>query len=625
MRAGRRRRRSPPPPGLSAYLETTQFGGAMADSENGVDDKGPACINCRRRKRKCSRGSPCQRCADLSVPCIYEENSIKSSAGHDLDRRMDQLENRIINRLERLEAEVFDDGYGRKRRRVTPESSRDDFLPPPDILKQAVEVYFDQVHPWIPILHMPTFRAAISFAPSIVLHAIVAVTVKFLDLDLDEQAYYYSECRKLVLLSCMDRFSIESLQASIILAFETIGCGTGPRSWSIVSSITRIADQLGLGCEEEDVEDKPFNRISFLPPSTSSAEQEGRRRIFWAGFLMDRFCSVATGWNTSMSSSDIRRRLPMEGANYAQNDNRKSRYFNISETEIGSANDDDAMGGYSYLIEATECLSRVVTFLLHETHTVVNVDDLKVWINKVLKLNSMLVEWKASLPQKWKSLRPTERGLDENLALAHVTHDTSVLLLHHNLAYPPPELVLLGKWKQSEQICLSTAIEIATITNQFLSRVSIVVSPQFSFCAFIAGRTLLTNQLQGNTSRQVDSNFALIVGCLREMAHRWMAKGKEKNNLAAKFADRLEAAKNSQTLSVGVFFEDEDSYSGNLSLSSPPVADMISTQPSTTTTMGKTGSMAPVTEDLTDELGNIKDLFNINELDYIFSWNYDFE
>ena len=65
--------------------------------------------------------------------------------------------------------------------------------------------------------------------------------------------------------------------------------------------MARTVEQLGLSVEERDDEQSDagthslIHRIAFLKPAQSWVETEERRRVFWTVFLMDRFCSVATG------------------------------------------------------------------------------------------------------------------------------------------------------------------------------------------------------------------------------------------------------------------------------------------------------------------------------------------
>ena len=63
--------------------------------------------------------------------------------------------------------------------------------------------------------------------------------------------------------------------------------------------MTRTVEQLRLSIEEEDRRSKDgeylIRRMTFLRKAESWIETEERRRVFWNVFLMDRFCSIATG------------------------------------------------------------------------------------------------------------------------------------------------------------------------------------------------------------------------------------------------------------------------------------------------------------------------------------------
>lgn len=62
--------------------------------------------------------------------------------------------------------------------------------------------------------------------------------------------------------------------------------------------MARTVEQLQLSVEdstEENSRQSLINRMAFLKPPLTWIEAEERRRVFWTVFLMDRFCSVATG------------------------------------------------------------------------------------------------------------------------------------------------------------------------------------------------------------------------------------------------------------------------------------------------------------------------------------------
>lgn len=101
-------------------------------------------------------------------------------------------------------------------------------------------------------------------------------------------------------------------------------------------------------------------------------------------------------------------------------------------------------------------------------------------------------------PQKWKdsdvSKDATLIRMDPNLTLAHITHNTSMILLHQYIAFPPPEwngLVNLPS-SCSADVCKSAAIETAFIGQKYLKHTEIgILSSQFALCNFVAARILL--------------------------------------------------------------------------------------------------------------------------------------
>ena len=87
--------------------------------------------------------------------------------------------------------------------------------------------------------------------------------------------------------------------------------------------------------------------------------------------------------------------------------------------------------------------------------------------------------------------------MDPNLTLAHVTHNTSMILLHQRIAYPhrdwPSELAVKLPSACSAETCQVAAMETNNITQKYL-RYTPENSPaasQFVFCVFISARVLL--------------------------------------------------------------------------------------------------------------------------------------
>ncbi|TVY49129.1 hypothetical protein LOCC1_G001208 [Lachnellula occidentalis] len=386
-------------------------------------------------------------------------------------------------------------------------------LPPDDLMDDLVEIYFRTIQPWIPILHVRHFRAKMAVPDqrrnlTTIFHAIVSLCIRF-----SEDA--------------------------------RIGSGRGPSAWSIVGSMTRTVEQLQLSVEEEDQtksDEFLIKRMAFLAPCKSWIEREERRRVFWNVFLMDRFCSIATGWNFSLTSADVRRRLPCEGALWEEGHalNTPTPYFGVADKSTNSAlptsrpelDDQASIGGFAYCIEASESLRLVSTFFLRHAVNVSDVHDVQVWLMRFKELDLRLVQWKIFLPERWcEACALNSDGImDPNLTLAHITHNTAVGLLHQGIAYP------------SAETCLAAATEVAVIAEKYLQDSVSLTNPQFAFCLFMGGRMLLAHSLHFNTP--LAPQFKSLTNSLFEISRRWNGPAEsETDNLASKFASRLVQAR----------------------------------------------------------------------------------
>lgn len=366
--------------------------------------------------------------------------------------------------------------------------------------------------------------------------------------------------------------------------------------------MTRTAEQLQLGVEDGDISQSEaasngtISRIAFLPPPTSWCEEEERRRVFWNVFLMDRFCSISTGWNLSLTSADARRRLPCEGGLWeaGQRLDHPTPYFGLSDQSGRTGvvlpdarpetQDQCSLGGFAYAIEATESLSLVTSFFMQQTVNTSIPQQMQMWFVGFKQLDLRLIQWvlhfplhdsvlmfltrwKVFLPEQWREACAlnADGNMDPNLTLAHITHNTAVVLLHQGIAYPSIE------WQQSTAIklpsqssaetCMAAAVEVATIAENFLRNSGFLANHQFAFCLFVCGRMLLAHATYFQTP--LTSSFDSLILSLQEISNRWggtwslsssitSATPTRSTNLASKFASRLSKARDSGTTTFDI-------------------------------------------------------------------------
>lgn len=96
----------------------------------------------------------------------------------------------------------------------------------------------------------------------------------------------------------VDEPSIDHLQALLLLTMASFQNGKGKRSYMLLSHAISMATALSLHCE--------LPTHMRIAPS----EREGRRRLFWTCYLMDRFTASGSKRPSAISDESIRLRLP---------------------------------------------------------------------------------------------------------------------------------------------------------------------------------------------------------------------------------------------------------------------------------------------------------------------------
>ncbi|KAM0418800.1 hypothetical protein ACHAPT_012310 [Fusarium lateritium] len=376
------------------------------------------------------------------------------------------------------------------------------------------------------------------------------------------------DLRDWVVSKATKSMSVENLQALTMICFND------------ARALTRIVEYLQLTIEDDELDGSSFSQPYIsLPPSQSWTEAEERRRVFWCVFNLDRFCSVTTGWNTSLTSDDVNRRLPCDGITWRKEDAVSTPYFGIWDKSAGrignpiaflpahpvpqqtgvddegrtpseagtspgaaSAVDMSAVGAFAYCIEATESLSRVTSYFLQQRVNTKDQKDLSSWLTRFKELDVRLVHWKMLLPKKWKvNITQQSSRMDPNLTLAHVTHNASMILLHQPIAFPPLNWPFRTRLPSlcSVDTCQAAAVEIATITHHYLNLADTgPLNNQYAFCVYIAARVLLL-YWRYSSMDGLSPEFWLLTQSLEAMSKRWVGVVGPRENLASKYSATL--------------------------------------------------------------------------------------
>lgn len=179
-------------------------------------------------------------------------------------------------------------------------------------------------------------------------------------------------------------------------------------------------------------------------------------------------------------------------------------------------------------------------------------------MQKLIRILTSSLRWKLFLPEQWREACAVnaDGNMDPNLTLAHITHNTAVVLLHQGMAYPSPiwqSTSIRLPSASSAETCIAAAIEVSTIAEHYLRNSRFLANHQFAFCLFVCGRMLLAHANYFQIALATLSFDSLVLS-LREIAARWGGESSysgpsngpsspSSTNLASKFASRLREAR----------------------------------------------------------------------------------
>ncbi|KAJ5291881.1 hypothetical protein N7478_001132 [Penicillium angulare] len=425
-------------------------------------------------------------------------------------------------------------------------------LPPYDLLYALVDLYFEHINSWCPILHrrstLDTFfgPSPLEEADRMVLYAIVATTLRFSTdarlSDLNRKRYHDSSKQK-VLLYGLENSSVKALQALVILALDLVGSSNGPPGWKLLALITRSVVQLGLAVESKSSLIAPVYpsiytlRAVTLSEPDSWIEDESRRRLFWMVYLLDRYSTIATAFNFALDDKDIDRKLPCKDDYFIKNQPVETRRFHYSSERADYLSHAENVGSFGLYIEILGILSRVHVFLKRPVD-IGSLSDVEEWQATYRKLDSELTTWEFNLPAEYAYENSSRlfngtkqsRALHSDWVQLHATYQTAVIRLHSSAAYPTTRSPIFTPSYSASQRCLLAVDNILSVTrfvveNNILDK----LGPPFAFTLWVSARLLLVH---GSTiAHTVSSDIIFFVDTLSRMGHHWKVAERYSNIL----------------------------------------------------------------------------------------------
>lgn len=413
-------------------------------------------------------------------------------------------------------------------------------LPPHDFLYTLVELYFRHINAWFPLLEKKsTLNSLFGQSPraeadTIVLHAIVAVSLRFSNdvrLSPESRRQYHDASKQKVQLYGLENSSVRALQALVILALDVTGNTNGPPGWNLLALISRSIVQLGLAVEATSSLAVPMYpsiatlRASVLPEPSTPIEDEERRRLFWAVYMLDRYATVATAFEFALDDKEIDRRLPCRDDLFSANKIIDTKFFRQSSQSGYGSNVHDVHGHFAYHCELLGILSRIHLFLKRPID-IESLQDVEQWQGTYRALDGELNAWHFGLPDEhtnvtrlMKSNTPV-RTLNCGWVMVQAAYALVTIRLNSSAAYPSQSSSIFSSSYSAMQRCLSAVDHMRQLSQ--LVKVSGLldkVGPPFAFSAWVSARVALVHG--SIMDHNLDPDIDFFVSLLSDMGQYW--------------------------------------------------------------------------------------------------------
>ncbi|RDA92285.1 hypothetical protein CP533_3254 [Ophiocordyceps camponoti-saundersi (nom. inval.)] len=514
-----------------------------------------ACMICRKRKLKCDGLRPsCSTCSRLGHSCAYDEQRRKSGPKRGyvkaLEERLKQVETMLKTQdpvpantsptkamggvpitgglsvpnpsmglahdrdidgrwqqhfpgVESPQAAAMDDfnfnaGMAMPVNHVTGNFTwemiglgLEEPLPPQDTIDELHQVYFEKVHPSVPMVHRYRYLAAMNLAPNqrppvCLRYAMWTLACSISDRFSDLKHLFYQRARKYVEADYIKGYgehmiSIAHCQTHVLLSCYEMKMMYFPRAWVNTGSAVRLAQMIGL----HRLDGSGLDVKQCLPAPKDWTEREERRRTFWMTFCLDRYASIGTGWPMTIDERDILTKLPASEEAFDMSKPEQTQTLAESLSSSGAAKL-SSFGGIVML----GCLFGRNLVHLHRTDDSDLDHDLNgpFW-KRHRHMDGILLNTLLCLPPQLK----LPAGLSNpNVVFTNMCIHTSAICLHQAAIFKADKNKLAASVTAESKVrCITAANEIASIMRTISHMDLSAANPFMAFCLYVAARVFV--------------------------------------------------------------------------------------------------------------------------------------
>ncbi|CZS93123.1 uncharacterized protein RAG0_03541 [Rhynchosporium agropyri] len=388
-------------------------------------------------------------------------------------------------------------------------------LPPQEMIDDLHRIYFDKIHPIMPMIHKGRYFASLVKAPKsrppiCLRYAMWSMACSVSDQYLCLEDLMYERARHYLQVAEMKAHgelfvTVYHTQAWSIIAMFEAKKAYFSRSWMSTGRATRLGQMLGL--HQLDATGSAAKQV-LLPPRDWT-ELEERRRTFWFVFYGDRWSSSGTGWPMSINESEIRTNLPASEEAFELGIMEKTPALAEALTPEGASNI-STLGG---LVLSASLYGHNFEHI-HRDGTDENPHDVsngEFW-KRHRKMDNVLSNTFMFLPDH---LRLPAGIRNMSIVFIHMNLHTSTICLHQAaIVTAQKHNVTDSILRQSEARCLMAAEEI-TNTMRLVCHVDVsTMNCWVGFCLYVAAGVFLNDQRFGKPKPQNIVNIEFLLAAM---------------------------------------------------------------------------------------------------------------
>ncbi|KAG4432241.1 hypothetical protein IFR05_012274 [Cadophora sp. M221] len=345
--------------------------------------------------------------------------------------------------------------------------------PPEEMQEELFQIYFDQVHAFIPMINKKRFFAARRLG----LNSQPTLALQLCDVFI-QKARKYAERMELDGIG-EPQITIYDAQSWCLIAHVEAQRMYITRAWTSTGKCVRLVHLMGLHCV-----DRPgVYGTRFLPPTDDFIELEERRRTFWAAYVCDRWTSALGGLPMTIQETGICTDLPTSEASLDCEYEEPSISLAEATAEGGASNIPSSFSG---AILTTTLLAREYNHIEQSTkfENIRGGNDKEFW-ERHRELDNSLSNALMYLPERFKVAHELR---DPNVVFLGIALQAATICLHRTVINRSISQQVCGSTVSQSMNRCTAAAHVITSTIRLISRQNMSkMSPWTGFCLYVAG------------------------------------------------------------------------------------------------------------------------------------------